>query len=945
MRRYRLALLIVAAFLLLIVALPLFSTGIGLLVDWWWFTRVGYREIFTTILSTEIGLGFLGAALFLLLTGLNLRATRGVSQRSHYLAVSKTIEIPGGEKLPSLFRGLIWLVLAFLAWAVAQWSATHWNSYLLAMHGVQMHQKDPVLGIGLGFYLFRLAFVFFAYHLCLIAVIASILVAAVSYFVEGGIWVSPRGGWGIGRNARRHLMVLSGFLLLLLAWRARLGMFNLVYAPTGLVFGAGYTDIHVGWPVLWIELALCVVGAIAFFAGALSGDIRPAAYSVGALLAVALLGGWIAPAVVQSYVVAPSELEKEQPYIARNIAFTRRAYGLDKFDERNFPDIQDLTPASIEQNANTMRNLRLWDHQPQLTTFQQLQEIRTYYDFANVFDDRYIIDSQLRQVSLSARELSASSLPDPNWVNQHLIYTHGYGLCLGGVNDSTPDGLPVLFIKNIPPASSIALKVARPEIYYGQLSNNYCFVKTGAKEFDYPSGEDNVYTVYGGAGGVPVGGLWRRLIFALRYSSANILLSGYIEPDSRIMIYRQIQQRVAKLASFLSFDSHPYMVIANDGSLYWIVDAYTTSGQYPYADPTDGMGNYIRNSVKITVNAYNGAVRFYVSDPTDPLIQTYQRIFPGVFQPLSQMPADLRAHIRYPQDMFAVQAAKYAVYHMTDPSVFYSKEDLWRVATHMANGSSTPMEPYYAIMKLPDVGKTEEFILMVPFTPARKNNMIAWMAARCDGSDYGKVLVFTFPKDKLIYGPEQIQSRVNQSPTISEQLTLWNQGGSRVTRGTLLVVPVQNAVMYVEPLYLASEGGSSIPELKRVIVAYSDHVAMEPTLEDALNAVFGGQAGQAEEAAANVLAPGAPGAVIPSELQELIEQANQQFEQAQKDLRNGDWSGYGQEMQNLGGTLKQMPANAAAAKPTAGKTSQLRVKSPQSVPPRKTRVNEHRVQQ
>jgi uncharacterized protein len=743
-----------------------------------------------------------------------------------------------------------------------------------------------------------------------------LIAVGARYWIEGGIWTSPR-GIGVGRNARTHLLVLGGVLFLLLAWRARLGMYDLVYSPTGLVFGAGYTDIHIGYPVLWILLALCLLAAIAFFVGAPEGRMRPAEYAVGVVIATAILGGLIVPALVQRYVVAPSELERELPYIARNIHFTREAYGLNKFDERNFPAMQDLTAASIEQNAATMRNLRLWDHAPQLTTFQQLQEIRTYYDFANVFDDRYIIRSQLRQVSLSARELSASSLPDPNWVNQHLIYTHGYGLCLGPVNESTPDGLPVLFIKDIPPVSSIALKVTRPEIYYGQLSNNYCLVKTAAKEFDYPSGEQNVYQQYEGAGGIPVGGLWWRLIFALRYGDVDILLSGYIEPQSRIMIYRRVLRRAEKLAPFLTFDSHPYMVVADDGTLQWIVDAYTTSGQFPYSDPTSGMGNYVRNSVKITISAYDGKVNFYVADPSDPLIQSYERIFPGVFQPLSAMPADLRAHIRYPQDFFAVQAAKYAVYHMRDPSVFYSKEDLWRVASRTVNGESTPMSPYYAIMKLPDVGKTEEFILMVPFTPARKNNMIAWMAARCDGSDYGKVLVFAFPKEKLIYGPEQIQSRVNQTPSISQQLTLWDQGGSRVVRGTLLVIPVENAVLYVEPLYLAAESGSSLPQLKRVIVAYSDQLVMEPSLADALNAIFGGgrgtpleTAGTAGTASPSVVTPASMGAAgVPAALESLIQQANQHYEQAQKDLRQGDWAGYGQEIQKVGEILRQMPAN------------------------------------
>ncbi len=914
MRRNRLALLIAAFFVIFVIVIPLFSVGIGLLVDWTWFSHIGFREIFVTIVGTQFRLGIGCGAVFLLLASLNLWAARGVAHRSGYLATARPsariAEFPAIEKFPAVFRSLLWFAVVLVAFPVGQWAATHWGSYLLATHAARMTETDPILGISLSFYLFRLPFLFFVYHLALIVLLVSLVTAALWYLIEGGAWISPR-GLGMGRNARRHLMVLGGLLFLLLAWRARLGMYDLVYSPGGLVFGAGYTDIHVAWPVLWIQLVLCVLAAIAFFVGARDGRMRPAQYAVGGVLAVALIGGLIAPTLVQWWLVAPSELEKEQPYIARNIKFTRQAYGLDRFDERDFPAIQDLTAASIQQNATTMRNLRLWDHEPQLTTFQQLQEIRTYYDFVQVYNDRYNIHSELRQVSLSARELSADSLPDPNWVNQHLTYTHGYGLCLGPVNESTPDGLPVFFIKDIPPASSISLKVTRPEIYYGQMSNNYCLVRTSAKEFDYPSGEDNVYNVYQGSGGVPVGGLWRRLLYALHFGNINILLSGYIQPASRIMIYRRVLDRVQALAPFLSFDSSPYLVIADDGSLQWIVDAYTTSNEYPYSDPTSDVGNYIRNSVKMTVNAYDGQVKFYVSDPSDPVIETYESIFPGVFHPLDEMPPDLRAHIRYPQDFFAIQAAKYAVYHMTDPSVFYSKEDLWRVATRTVNGQSAAMNPYYAVMKLPEVGTTEEFILMVPFTPSRKNNMIAWMAARCDGPDYGKVLVFTFPKEKLIYGPEQIQSRLNQTPAISQQLTLWDQGGSRVIHGTLLVVPVQNAVMYVEPLYLASEGGSSLPQLKRVIVAYSDQLVMEPSLDEALNAIFGGNAGTPTETAASGATPAtaaAPAKSSPASIENLIQQANQHYEKAQQDLRQGDWSGYGQEIEKLGEILKQMPA-------------------------------------
>ncbi len=911
MRQYRLALFMAVLVVILLVIVPLFSSGIGLLVDWQWFNHTGFRDIYVTILETKAALTAWCGIAFLLVTGLNLWAARMVAQRSNYRVITRTTEFPAFAGAPSGLRALLWAALPVVAWLVGQWSAQNWTGYLLARQAVPIAQADPLFGISLSFFLFRLPFLFFLFDLALVALIICLLTAALEYWTEGGIWISPR-GVGMGRNARAHLMVIAGVIFILLAWRARLGMYDLVYSPNGLVYGAGYTDVHVTWPVLWIQLVLCVIAAVAFFAGARSGDVRPAFYTVGALFAVVVLGGSLFSALFQRYAVVPSELEKEQPYIARGINFTRQGYGLDKFDERDFPDIQDLTEASIQQNAATMRNIRLWDHQPQLTTFQQLQEIRTYYDFAQVYNDRYNVHSQLREVSLSARELSADNLPDPNWVNQHLIYTHGYGLCLGPVNESTPDGLPVLFIKDIPPVSSIALQVTRPEIYYGQMSNDYCFVGTGSREFDYPSGEENVYKPYQGSGGIPVGGFWKRLLFALRFGNINIFLSGYIQPASRIMIYRRVLDRVQQLAPFLSFDSQPYMVVANDGSLQWIVDAYTTSSQYPYSEPTQSGLNYIRNSVKITVSAYDGQVKFYISDPSDPVIQTYQRIFPGVFHPLAEMPPDLRAHIRYPQDLFAIQAAKYAVYHMTDPSVFYSKEDLWRVATTTSNGSSAPMNPYYAIMKLPEVGTTEEFILMVPFTPARKNNMIAWIAARCDGPDYGKVLVFTFPKEKLIYGPEQIQSRVNQNTSISQQLTLWDQGGSRVIRGTLLVIPVHNAVLYVEPLYLASEGASSLPELKRVIVAYSDQVAMEPTLEDALNAIFNGGANPSAETAAaapaGAAASSASAKTLPPSLVTLIQQANQHYERAQQDLRQGDWNGYGKEIEELGKILKQMPA-------------------------------------
>jgi uncharacterized membrane protein (UPF0182 family) len=696
----------------------------------------------------------------------------------------------------------------------------------------------------------------------------------------------------------------------------RLGMFDLLYSARGIIYGAGYADVNATLPVLRILLVLSLVMALAFAFGAWRGTLRPAVLAIVALAVVGFVGGKLYPEILQRLVVAPNEIEKERDYIRRAIEFTRQAYALDRFEEREFPVLEDLKLQDIRKNEATVRNVRLWDHNPLRTTFRQLQEIRTYYDFERIDNDRYWVNGVYRQVSLSPRELAASSLPSRTWINEHLTYTHGYGLCLGPVNEFSNEGLPEFFIQDIPPVSTTNLRITRPEIYYGELANDYCFVKTAQQEFDYPKGRDDVYSTYQGPGGIPVGGFARRLLFALKFGEKNILFSGGISPESRLMIYRRVLDRVRRLTPFLTYDRDPYMVIAEDGALYWMLDGYTTTDQYPYSEPTPGIGNYIRNSVKATVNAYTGQVHFYISDPSDPLVQAYRRLFPGVFEPLDAMPQDLRAHIRYPEDIFSIQASKYALFHMTDPRVFYNKEDLWRVAESAASGPAAPMTPYYTIMKLAEVGTAEEFILMVPFTPSRKDNMIAWMAARCDGPNYGRVLVFTFPKQKLVYGPQQIESRVDQDPAISQQLTLWGQGGSKVIRGTLLVIPVANSVLYVEPLYLAADTAGGLPQLKRVLLSYADNVVMEPTLDAALSKVFGGsftpasaQLAPTATVAAEATTPArAQGVTARAELEGLIREANQHFERAQQLLRQGDWSGYGDEMRRLGEILKRMPA-------------------------------------
>jgi uncharacterized membrane protein (UPF0182 family) len=907
--RYLLALV-----LLFLVLLPILSNGVDLLVDWLWFKEEGFRVIFTTILKAQIALSGLAGVGFIVVTGLNLLLAHALAHRYGYRVYSEYAEFPALERFSSVFRWLIWVGVLFFGYVVSQWGMAHWLEYLLAQHPRVMGQADPLFGIDLGFYLFRLPFYWFLYYLVLVTLLACFLSALFLYLIEGGVSVTARGA-ALASSARAHLMVLAALLCVLIAYRVRLAMYDLLFSPRGIVYGAGYTDVNATLPVLRLLLFLSLLTAAAFLVGSRMGRVRPALYSAGLMAVVAFLGVVVYPEIIQRFIVAPNEIEKERPYIAHAIEFTRKAYALDRFEERGFSAVEDLTLADIRNNEATFRNLRLWDHKPLLTTFAQLQEIRTYYDFRYVDNDRYWIDGVYRQVSLSPRELASTSLPSRSWINEHLAYTHGYGLCLGPVNEFSSEGLPELFIKDIPPVSTTSVRVTRPEIYYGELPNEYCFVKTQAQEFDYPRGDQNVYTTYQASGGLPLRGFWRRLLFTLKFGEKNILFSRDIGPESRLMIYRRALERVTRLTPFLRYDHDPYLVIAGDGSLHWILDGYATSATYPYSEPTSEVGNYIRNSVKATVNAYTGEVHFYISDPEDPLIQTYARLFPGVFEPLSAMPKDLRAHIRYPEDFFTIQAMKYAQFHMTDPRVFYNKEDLWRVAQSGVAGPAAPMTPYYTIMKLAEVGTAEEFILMVPFTPARKDNMIAWMAARCDAPNYGRVLVFTFPKEKLIYGPQQIESRIDQDPGISQQLTLWGQGGSKVIRGTLLVTPVLNSVLYVEPLYLAAEAGGGLPQLKRVIVAYSDHVLMEDTLDTALSKIFGGtvSTAAAQPAPPSIPAPKSAVAVpaATADIQAMIREANQHYERAQQLLRQGDWTGYGEETRKLGELLKRLSGEPA----------------------------------
>ena len=547
------------------------------------------------------------------------------------------------------------------------------------------------------------------------------------------------------------------------------------------------------------------------------------------------------PYLFQTFVVKPNELSLETPYLNHYIAFTRKAYKLDGIQETAYPALSDLTPDVIARNQDTIQNIRLWDSRPLLQTYQQTQAIRLYYQFYNVDVDRYRLPDGYHQVMLASREL-ASQLPSEaqTWVNENLQFTHGEGLVMNFVSNTTGGGLPQYLLENVPAESQYGMNITQPAIYFGEVAPGYKIVSTGIKEFDYPKGNENVYASYQGKGGIPLDSIWKRLLFAWTQKDINILLTSYLTPQSRIQIWRSVQERVAQVAPFLLLDQDPYAVLS-EGKLYWIQDAYTVSDRFPYSNPqTSGSAqgmNYIRNSVKAVVDMYDGTVSLYVMDSKDPVLGMYERAFPGVFKDLSELPADLKAHLRYPEDLFGIQSTQYETFHMTDPQVFYNREDLWVPPQEKYDGAVNPMDPYYMLMKLPGSGQLE-YLIMTPFTPQKRDNMIAWLAARCDFPDYGKMLFYELPKDKLIFGPNQISAMIDQSTTISQQLTLWDQKGSGVIRGKLIVIPIENSFLYVVPLYLKAEG-TNFPQLKRVIVATGDKVVMEPTLDEALSSLFG----------------------------------------------------------------------------------------------------------
>ena len=883
--------------LLLVVALPSLAE---LYTEWLWFGETGYQSVFLKSLAAK---GLIGAAVFvpafLFLLG-NLRlALRGFT--------SPYVVFPGGGDLqpivlePRHFGLVAILVSAVLAFFLSVVASSQWLTILRFLEPTPFGQADPLFGYDVGFYVFTLPFLDIARYICFALVVLAAIGSVAAYVGGSRLTVGPE-GFSIDLKARQHLLLLGAGAFILLAWGAYLDIPRLLTTPSGIVFGASFVDVNLRLYVLQGMLVVAGLGAAAAAYAAFTRANWPVAAGVGAYLLVWIGGGGAATGL-QQLVVTPDEQQREAPYLVHNIAATRQAFDLDAVEERAVSGDALLTLQDIEDNAETINNVRLWDHQPLLDTFGQIQEIRTYYEFASVDNDRYVVDGEYRQTMLSSRELNSDSLPNRSWVNERLQYTHGFGVALGPVNQVTQEGLPVLFIQDLPPRSETDLAVDQPSIYFGELSNDYVLVNTGTDEFHYPEGEDNVSTRYDGTGGVEIGSLFRRLLFSLRFRSYEILVSGQLDADSRVIYHRNISDRVATIAPFLRYDADPYLVIA-DGRLYWMRDAYTVSDRYPYSTPVTRGINYIRNSVKIVIDAYNGTTTFYLAEPGDPLGVTLGKIFPGLLKPLDEMPETLQQHIRYPEGIFSLQTAMYSTFHMTNPSVFYNREDEWEVPVI----DNEQMEPYYTIMRLPGEERAE-FIQMLPFTPRGKNNLAAWMVARSDGENYGKMLVFQFPKQKVVFGPSQIVARINQDQEISPQITLWNQQGSEVIQGTLLVIPIEEALLYIRPLYLRASGGR-IPELKRVVVAYQNQIVMEETLDQALNRLFAGPSGRPAPAPPTLVADatvpdGVPAALIAA-TGGLAERAQGHYSRALRAQRDGDWARYGQEIEQLGEVLEEM---------------------------------------
>lgn len=895
-----------------------FNSIIGFITDYKWFSELGYTETFLKKLTTLFKIGVpIFIILFIVLT-FYLRLIK-----KKYYKIANVIADKKQEKLINRILGLVSFLLSIFV--SSNFANNLWFEILQFNNSTEFKVLDPIFNKDISFYIFKLPLIREIMSLIFSLLFILIVITVIFYVIM--IVVKNQGPNGlfdmdelskrrdvssfINKDLIKNLIVqigVFGFIIFVMIGISYvLRSYDLLYSTRGKVYGASYTDIKITLLFYRVSSIVAILSAFLVLIGAVRRNAKIALAGPILIIIVSIVSG-ITSSTVQSLVVEPNEISKELKYLEYNIDYTQKAYGLGIVEEKQFAVDQNLTKDDILNNEETIKNIRINDYRPINQVYNQIQGIRLYYEFNDIDIDRYYIDGKYTQVFLSARELNQNKLNEKakTWINQHLKYTHGYGLALSPVNSITKEGQPELLVKNIPPTTNTDLKINRPEIYFGESTNDYVIVNTDQKEFDYPAGENNKESIYEGNAGIKLDGM-NKLLFAIKQGSMKMMLSSDITSDSKIILYRNVKERVEKIAPFIAYDDDPYLVINNeDGNLYWIIDGYTMSERYPYSQPYKNTNvNYIRNSVKVVMDAYNGDTKYYVFDETDPVIMTYKKIFPDLFMDKDDMPKAIKEHTRYPQMLFDIQSEVYKVYHINNPEVFYNREDVWDVAKEKYMASEQNIESNYVMFKLPDEEK-EEFLLTVPYTPSQKNNMTALFVARNDGDNYGKLFIYKFPKQKTIEGPMMIETRIDQDSTISPQLTLWGQKGSEVLRGNLLVIPVENSLLYVEPIYLKADNENSLPEVKRVIVAYKDKIVMEETLEIALTKIFGETTPTTPVEDKDDADDTTDINIEDSTVNALIMEANDLFNKSKEASQNGQWSKYGEYIDRLEQILNKL---------------------------------------
>jgi len=888
----------------------------GFYIDIIWYKKLGYLQVFFKELVTKLQLGI---PLFVVLSVLFYFLIRQIEKNTPK-AILTIVDTEREKRKKGIIKWSISIVISLLCSVFI--SQTMWYKLLEFSNATPFGLSDPIYNKELSFYVFKLPFYqqllqvgFLLLFVCAVITVGTLL---YTYIRNSGIELflsrEPDGdelkniGKRVWEVTSKHLILYGCLFLLLLAVSFYLKRYDLLYSDKGIGHGASYTDVKIMLPLYWTLCGLSVLGALGVLLFGKTGKIRNLVAIPILLVAVVFLGN-VAAYVVNSYVVAPNQLQKELPYMTHNINYTRQAYQLNGIEVKEFNATEALTAQSIRDNALTINNIPINDAEPTLDMYNSLQGIRQYYEFVDIDVDRYYFNGEYRQVFLGVREMNNDHLADnaKTWINQHLKYTHGFGVAISPVNEVTSVGQPALALKDIPPVTQIPeLNVEEPRVYFGERTDTYAIVNAKTDEFDYPMGNDNAETQYKADTGLSLKG-YNRIAFAINEKTIKILFSSDINKESQILIRRNVMQRVKLLAPFLYYDNDPYIAIAN-GKLYWIIEGYTTTDKYPYSEPysKSSANNYMRNSVKAVMDAYTGETTFYLIDATDPIAQTYNKIYNGIFKPIEEMDSAVRAHLKYPKAYFDVQREIYKTYHMINPEVFYNKEDQWEVANQIYGVGSemVPVDSAYTVMKLPDRGT--EFLLMSAYTPRGKDNMVAWIAGGNDGEEYGKLLVYVFSKQSLVYGPMQMEKRIDQDTIIAPQLTLLSQQGSSLIRGNLMTIPIDNNLIYIEPIYLqaTSSGEQNIPELKKVIVAYGDRIVMADSLSDGLVQIFGKGS---EQQGGRIVG----GQAMPTDIAQLAAYANELFQKAEQAQKNGDWAAYGEYMNQLRSVLNQMAPTSA----------------------------------